>query len=79
MSLCKKIYFSLPPVILSVTLLGAAAVRVSLALVTAALQRVANISLLTPTVGSVIRPDLESYQWEVKHMMLSVLSPRSPC
>lgn len=46
------------PVILSVTLLGAAAVRISLALVTAALQWVANISLLTPTVGSVVRPDL---------------------
>merc|ERR550532_823410 len=48
----------LTPVILSVTLLGAAAVRVPLALVTASLQWVTNVSLLTPTDGPVIRSDL---------------------
>ena len=63
----------LPPVILSVTLLSGSALAVSLTLVATALQWVTNVGLLTPTDGSVIGPNLEMENGNLR--MLS-LEPR---
>ena len=63
----------LTPVILSVTLLSGSALAVSLTLVATALQWVTNVGLLTPTDGSVIGPNLEMENGNLR--MLS-LEPR---
>ena len=63
----------LTPVILSVTLLSGSALAVSLTLVATALQWVTNVGLLTPTDGSVIGPNLEM---ENGNLRILSLEPR---
>ena len=67
----------LTPVEEAVALLRGTTLGVSLTLVTAALQRVTDIRVLTPADGSVVRSDLE--RGEVRGEVSELFSPRSQC